>query len=282
MSERPIVRARRPATSRATPTPLNLESPITSIPELAQKRHFAYTQILGMPFLLELFGNEELAKSKRDHIRRYLYTFVNTLVDHERFNGTLREFIDILKERIREKVQVIGMSASPPRQVTERQVPPLARPSPPPRPVPAQISPPRPAVRRQRSPGNSQSPPEIDELALAIGNMNVGERPVAPRPVPVPGPVPVVVPLPRPRQIQRRRIEVPPPPPPPAPARPTQRQLEVIARAQATARAEAEEHQRIQATRQAIREERRQRRQEAPQRRQAVSNVTDLLREFNL
>jgi hypothetical protein len=281
MSERPIVRARRPATSRATPTPtpINLESPITSIPELAQKRHFAYTQILGMPFLLELFGNEDLAKSKRDHIRRYLYTFVNTLVDHERFNGTLREFIDILKERIREKVQVIGMSASPPRQVTGRQVPPPARPSPPLRPVPAQISPPRPAVRRQRSPGNSQSPPEIDELALAIGNMNVGERLVAPRPVPVPISVPVVVPPPRPRQIQRRRIEVPPPPlPPPVPARPTQRQLEVIARAQATARAEAEERQRIQVAREATR----QRRQEAPQRRQAVSNVTDLLREFNL
>jgi hypothetical protein len=261
---------------------VDVHAPISSIPELKAKRHLAYTHLLGLPFLTELYGTESLAKRKRDHTRRYLQRFVDTLIENEQFNGSIREFLDILKERLREKVAA-GLSASPPKQarrpsrVSPSRAPPRAPPQPPP-PPPAQVivvAVPERGIRRQRS-SSSTAPslssqsnnsnhsnegravrnPTLNRMTLALGNMNVGE--VSPPHVP------------RPPQ-RRRRIET-------GPAQLTSRQLANIAATQTSAQAEQEARIRRETATAAAR----QRRRDAPERRAAANNLSDLINNFGI
>jgi hypothetical protein len=274
MSDRRIVTARRPV------APVDLNAQISTLPEIGQKRHLAYTQLLGLEYLVGLYGSEELAKAKRDHTRRYLYTFVNKLIEEELFNGTIREFLDILKERLREKIAA-GMSASPPTTTRATRPARPARPAPQrnaPLPPPPRISPPRvTGNRRERSPRNTPPSststktssshshrsqhsneeeivmrnPRINQLNLSLGNMNIIEDEHPHR-----------------HRRHRRRVQ------PPVSLQPTQRQLDLVARERAAAQARSEERQRLEAARIAAR----QHRQEAPQRRQAVEHINELLR----
>jgi hypothetical protein len=261
---------------------VDIHAPISSIPELKAKRHLAYTHLLGLPFLTELYGTESLAKRKRDHTRRYLQRFVDTLIENEQFNGSIREFLDILKERLREKVAA-GLSASPPKQARRpsRVSPPRAPPRPPP-PPPAQVivvAVPQRGIRRQRS-SSSTSPssssqsnnsnhsnegrvvrnPTLNRMTLALGNMNVGENQGEVSP-------PRVA---RPPQ-RRRRIET-------GPTQLTSRQLATIAATQASAQAEQEARARRETATAAAR----QRRRDAPERRAAANNLSDLINNFGI
>jgi hypothetical protein len=262
---------------------VDVHVPISSIPELKAKRHLAYTHLLGLPFLTELYGTESLAKRKRDHTRRYLQRFVDTLIENEQFNGSIREFLDILKERLREKVAA-GLSASPPKQARRpsRVSPPRAPPPPPP--PPAQVivvAVPQRGIRRQRS-SSSTAPssssqsnnsnhsnegrtvrnPTLNRMTLALGNMNVGENQGAISPSRSH--------LLRPPQ-RRRRIDR-------GPSQLTSRQLATIAATQANAQAEEEARIRRESTATAAR----QRRRDAPERRAAVNNLNDLINNFGI
>jgi len=287
MSSRRIITPRRPAAQE----PLNLNAPISTIPEIKGKRHLAYKELLGLPFLIQLYGTEELAKSKRDHTRRYLQRFVDKLIEEELFNGTIREFFDILKERLREKIAA-GMSASPPREVAMRPAPRQANAAP----VAVVVPLPLPRVRasqltgnrRQRGTTSSSSStgrssnsqgiidgddgevravrnPRLNQLALALGNMNVQDNQNDAH----------IRVRSRARPVQRQRLENPIEEPQP---QLTQRQLDAIARREAETQAQLESHARREAATIASR----QRRRTAPERRAAVDSVSGLFRDFGI
>jgi hypothetical protein len=122
MSERKIVTARRSTATAFVVSDTDLVATLTA----NQKLHLAYQRLLSLNELVALFGTVELAKKRRERVRKYIREIVNNMpvaVNGETVGVFLGQVKFLLQRR------VMNMTASPQAVAPMQVSPPATRPA---------------------------------------------------------------------------------------------------------------------------------------------------------